>query len=183
MVVFPDVDFISDALAYSNSFFGKIVIGDNSALLMNAIDDLSGSSDLISIRSRGNFKRPFIVVDEIERQAEEETAQEVAVLNAQIAGFQNELQSILAQAKEGQEEVINSSIVKKKKELELNILQAQRQLREIKMKRRERTDRLGFSLEVINVTAVPGVVIVFAVVLGLWRSARRRHYISHASDA
>ena len=183
VAVFPDVDFISDALAYSNSFFGKIVIGDNSALLMNAIDDLSGSSDLISIRSRGNFKRPFIVVDEIERQAEEETAQEVAVLNAQIAGFQNELQSILAQAKEGQEEVINSSIVKKKKELELNILQAQRQLREIKMKRRERTDRLGFSLEVINVTAVPGVVIVFAVVLGLWRSARRRHYISHASDA
>jgi len=27
---------------------------------------LSGSSDLVSIRSRGNFKRPFVVVDEIE---------------------------------------------------------------------------------------------------------------------
>jgi ABC-type uncharacterized transport system involved in gliding motility auxiliary subunit len=183
VIVFADVDFMSDTLAYSNSFFGKVVIGDNSALLMNAIDDLSGSSDLISIRSRGNFKRPFLVVDEIERQAEEKTAQEVAMINAQIAGFQSELQSIVSQAEQGQEELINDSIVRKKKELELNILQAQRQLREIKAKRRERTDRLGFSLEVINVMAVPSVVIVFALILGLWRSVRRRYYISHASNA
>lgn len=183
VIVFADVDFISDTLAYSNSFFGKVIMGDNSALLMNAIDDLSGSSDLISIRSRGNFKRPFDVVDEIERQAEEKTAQEVAIINAQITGFQSELQSIVSQAEQGQEELINDSIVRKKKELELNILQAQRQLREIKAKRRERTDRLGFSLEVISIMAVPSVVIVFALILGLWRSVRKRYYISHASDA
>jgi ABC-type uncharacterized transport system involved in gliding motility auxiliary subunit len=64
VVVFSDVDFISDNMAYQNSFFGKMVVGDNSTLLTNAIDDLSGSGDLVSIRSRGNFKRPFVVVDE-----------------------------------------------------------------------------------------------------------------------
>ena len=31
--------------------------------------------------------------------------------------------------------------------------------------------------------AVPGVIMVIAVGLGIWRGARRRHYISHASDA
>ncbi|MHC4489365.1 MAG: Gldg family protein [Planctomycetota bacterium] len=106
VVVFADVDFISDGLAYQDSFFGKLVVGDNSALMLNTIEDLSGSSELVSIRSRGNFKRPFVVVDEIESQAEAETAEEVAKINAQIAGFQGELQSILASAKEGQEEVI-----------------------------------------------------------------------------
>jgi ABC-2 type transport system permease protein len=183
VVVFADVDFISDNMAYQNSFFGKMIVGDNSTLMQNAVDDLSGSSDLVSIRSRGNFKRPFVVVDEIERQAEAETAEEVDKINMQIAGFQNELQSIVASAQKGQEEVIGSSIVQKKQDLELKILQAQRQVREIKLSRLDRTNRLKISLEVINMGAVPGMVIWFGVVLGLRRSMRKSYYISHASDA
>ena len=183
VVVFSDVDFVSDNMAYQNSFFGKIVVGDNSTLMLNAIDDLSGSSDLVSIRSRGNFKRPFVVVDEIERQAEAETAEEVEKINMQIAGFQGELQSIVASAKEGQEEVIGSSIVKKKQELELKILQAQRQLRQVKMTRRERIERLGNELRQANMLGAPVVILIIAIVLGVRRSVRKRHYISHASDA
>jgi ABC-type uncharacterized transport system involved in gliding motility auxiliary subunit len=183
VVVFSDVDFISDNMAYQNSFFGKIVVGDNSTLMLNAIDDLSGSSDLVSIRSRGNFKRPFVVVDEIERQAEAETAEEVEKINMQIAGFQGELQSIVASAKEGQEEVIGSSIVKKKQELELKILQAQRQLRQVKMTRRERIERLGNELRQANMLGAPVVILIIAIVLGVRRNVRKRHYISHASDA
>ncbi len=183
VVVFADVDFISDAMAYGESFFGKVVVGDNSALLLNAIDDLSGSSDLVSIRSRGNFRRPFIVVDEIERQAEEATAEEVNKIDAQIAIFQSQLQSIIASAKEGQQEVIGSSILQKKKEVELKIHQAQRQLREVKMKRREQIERLGRKLQYHNTSAVPLATLVVAVVLGTRRTVRKRHYISHASDA
>jgi len=183
VVVFSDVDFISDALAYQDSFFGKMVVGDNSTLMLNAIDDLSGSSDLVSIRSRGNFKRPFVVVDEIERQAEAETAEEVEEINAQIAGFQSELQSIVSSAKEGQEEVIGGSIMKKKQEVELKIHQAQRQLRQVKMTRRERIERLGNRLRQANMLGAPTVILVIAIVLGIRRSARKRHYISHASDA
>ncbi|UCC97763.1 MAG: Gldg family protein [Phycisphaerales bacterium] len=183
VVVFSDVDFITDNMAYQNSFFGKMVVGDNSTLLTNAIDDVSGSGDLVSIRSRGNFKRPFVVVDEIERQAEAETAEEVEKINLQIAGFQGELQSIISSAKEGQEEVIGSSIVQKKKELELKILQAQRQLRQVKMTRRERIERLGNRLRQANMLGAPMVILIIAIVLGLRRSVRKRHYISHASDA
>lgn len=183
VVVFSDVDFITDNMAYQNSFFGKMVVGDNSTLLMNAIDDLSGSSDLVSIRSRGNFKRPFMVVDEIEKQAEAETAEEVDKINLQIAGFQGELQSVVASAKPGQEEVIGSSIVQKKKELELKILQAQRQLRQVKMTRRERIEQLGNRLRQANMLGAPAVILFIAILLGLRRGMRKRHYISHASDA
>jgi len=183
VVVFADVDFISDLVAYRSSFFGRIVIGDNSALMLNTIEDLSGSSELISIRSRGNFSRPFVVVDEIERQAEAETAEEEAKINAEIAGFQSELNSILASAKEGEEEVIGSSILKTKKDVELKIHQAQRQLRRVKMKRRERIEHLGNMLRNFNMLTAPTVILVIAVVLAVRRSVRKRHYISHASDA
>jgi ABC-type uncharacterized transport system involved in gliding motility auxiliary subunit len=183
VVVFADVDFISDGLAYQDSFFGKLVVGDNSALMLNTIDDLSGSSDLVSIRSRGNFKRPFVVVDEIESQAEAETAEEVAKINAQIAGFQGQLQSILSSAKKGQEEVIGSTIVQKKQAVELKIHQAQRQLNEVKLQRRERIEHLGNTLRQANMFVAPTVILIIALVLGVRRSVRKRHYISHASDA
>ena len=42
----------------------------NGDFAINALDNLSGSSDLISVRSRGQFARPFVRVNEI-RQASE----------------------------------------------------------------------------------------------------------------
>jgi ABC-2 type transport system permease protein len=185
VAVFADVDFISDLAAYQRSFFGfgKNVVGDNSALMLNTIEELSGSSELISIRSRGNFRRPFIKVDEIEKQAEAETAAEEAKINAEIAGFQKELNNILASAKQGQEGVIGSSILQKKKEVELKIHQAQRQLRNVKMKRRERIEHLGNTLRNFNMLTAPTVILIIAVALAIRRSVRKRHYISHASDA
>jgi ABC-2 type transport system permease protein len=184
VIVFADVDFMSDRFAYNrNLFFGIIIVGDNSALAMNAVDDLGGSSELISIRSRGNFKRPFEIVDRIEAQAEAQTAEEETKINAEIAGFENELQSILASAKQGQEEIIGSSILQKKTELELKILQARKQLRQVKMKRRQNIESLGNKLRNFNMLTAPGVILVIAVILGARRNAKKRRYISHASDA
>ena len=183
VAVFADVDFISDTIAYQNAFFGKMVVGDNSALVLNTIDDLSGSGDLVSIRSRGNFKRPFVVVDEIERQAEEDTREEVEKINAQIAGFQNELQSILSSAKAGEEEVIGSSILQKQRDIELKQRRAQQQLNEVKLKKREQMEHLGNVLRGFNMLMTPAVILVIAIVLGIRRSVKKRHYISHASDA
>ena len=65
----------------------------------------------------------------------------------------------------------------------MKIYEAQRDLRAVKAKRRERIEELGNSLRRLNMAAIPGVIMVIAVILGIWRGARRRHYISHASDA
>jgi len=185
VAVFSDVDFITDMLAYAATPFGlKAVMGDNSALLINAIEELCGSGDLISIRSRGNYKRPFTVVDKVEREAEEETSNEMAVLNTQIEGFNQDLQKLVSAAKgEDEQALVGSDIIQKRRALELRIHNAQRQLRGVQAKRRERIEQLGSSLEMLDIGAVPSVVMVIALVLGVWRSVRRRHYISHASDA
>jgi len=160
-----------------------IVIGDNSALLMNAVDDLAGSSDLISIRSRGNFQRPFVVVNDIEAQAEAETVDEVDKLNAEIAGVEEELKTLLTSKNEKEKQIIGSSIVQKTRDLELKKLQAQRQLREVRMKKRQRIEHLGNVLRNFNMLAAPAVILLIAVVLATRRSVMKRHYISHASDA
>ncbi|MGA2679884.1 MAG: Gldg family protein [Sedimentisphaerales bacterium] len=184
VVVFSDVDFISNSLAYyRNQLFGNIVVGDNSALLMNTIDDLSGSTDLISIRSRGNFQRPFTVVDQIEKKAEAATADEVAKLNAEITGFEEELKTLITSANEKEKQVIGSSIAQKTKDLELKKLKARQQLREVKMQKRQQIEKLGNNLRAFNMLAAPAVILLIAVALGIRRSVMKRHYISHASDA
>jgi ABC-type uncharacterized transport system involved in gliding motility auxiliary subunit len=184
VVVFSDVDFISNSLAYyRNQLFGNIVVGDNSGLLMNTIDDLSGSTDLISIRSRGNFQRPFAVVDKIEEKAEAKTADEVAKLNAEIAGFENELRTLVNSANEKEKQVISSSLAAKTKDLELKKLKARRQLLEVKMQKRQQIEALGNKLRAFNMLAAPAVILLIAIVLGIRRSVMKRHYISHASDA
>jgi ABC-type uncharacterized transport system involved in gliding motility auxiliary subunit len=171
-------------LAYRDFYvFGKVPNADNAALILNTIDDLGGSSDLISIRSRGNFRRPFVVVDRIEREAEAETAKELAAIEVKIAGFNRELQSILASAKQGQEEVIGSSIMQKRRELELEIQRANSEKRVIQMKRRERIDSLGGKLQSANTLIAPAVILIIAIVVSVRRSIRKRHYISHTSDA
>jgi ABC-2 type transport system permease protein len=183
VVVFADVDFISDIVAYRQTIFGLAVVGDNNTLMINAIEDLAGSANLISIRSRGNFQRPFTVVDEIEARAETETAEEEAKINTEIAGFQQELSSILSTSRDKEAGIIETSILEKKKDLELKIHEAQRRLRGIKNKKRKSIEYLGVRLR--NFCTLPGpiVTLIIAIVLGIRRAVMRRHHISHASDA
>jgi len=183
VAVFADVDFMSDILAYRNSFFGTMIVGDNSAMLVNTIDDLCGSDELISIRSRGNFRRPFVVVDQIETQADAQTAEQESKINAEIEGFQNELKTILSSAQQGQEEVIGSSILQKRKELELKIVEAKKQLQGIKKVKLQRKEALGNKLRNFNMLAAPAVILAIAIILGVYRSTRKRSCVSHASDA
>jgi len=184
VVIFSDVDFISDLIAYQRAFLGmQVAVDNNSDLLLNAVDELGGSSELIGIRSRGNFQRPFEVVERIRAEAEKETADAEAGINAEIAGFQEELQKIASVGESGDEKLVEASILEKKKDLELKIRQAQRRLRQVQMKRRERIDALGNTLRNINMLLAPSVILVIAVIMHVRRRVMHRHYVSHASDA
>jgi ABC-2 type transport system permease protein len=183
VVVFADVDFISDAMAYQSNPLFTMMVGDNSALLMNAIDELCGSSELISVRSRGNMRRPFTVVEKIEKKAEKETAGEAEQLNTEIAGFEEQLKKLITSQNEQEKQIIGGSIVQKIKDLELKKINARNKLRKVNMKKREQIERLGNELRAFNMLAAPAVILLVAIALGIRRSIMKRHYISHASDA
>ncbi|MHC4636613.1 MAG: Gldg family protein [Planctomycetota bacterium] len=183
VIVFADVDFISDIGAYENTVFGKMVVGDNAALMMNSVEELTGSSDLISIRSRGNFKRPFTVVDEIEKEEEEATAKEEMAINDEIKSLEAELNTLRSSAQQGQEDVVGDTMLAKIKEFELKIHEAERRKQVVKMKRREKIEALGRVLQNSNMLITPAITLLIAMVLGIRRSIRKRHYISHASDS
>jgi len=185
VIVIADVDFISDFddVAYLDTVFGKATISNNSDFLLNAIEYLGGSGDLIGIRSRGNFQRPFVVVEEIRAQAEEDTAQEIARRNAEIEALRRDLEKIVASAKKGEESIVAASVEEKRREAALKIRKAERELHDIRRKRFDKIEQLGNTLQNLNTWVAPAGTLLIAIFLSIRRSLLRRRYVSHASDA
>lgn len=183
IVIFSDVDFITDQAAYDETFFGKIALGDNANIVLNAIDSLGGSADLIAVRSRGEVTRGFEVVDAIETEAEKSVQQQENAINAEIAAYRQELEKILSSAQQGQEEVIGSSILQKKAELEMKKHEAEMRLREVRRNAYQGIENLGDRLRNLNTLPGPILILLLAVIIGIYRSTKKKHYVSHKSDA
>jgi ABC-type uncharacterized transport system involved in gliding motility auxiliary subunit len=184
VVVLADVDMLSDLVAYRRTIFGVSPVGDNSTFILNTLEDLSGSSALISIRSRGNFNRPFTRVDKIEAKAEAETADEEARVMAKIQGFEQQLNEKIRSI-EGDDKgaLIGQTIIEEKKKIELELRQAESQLRDIKMDKRLQVEKIKSKLWLFCTLPGPALMLLIAVLLGVYRSVKRRRYISHASDS
>lgn len=184
VVVVADVDFISDMVAYQRTFFGLATVGDNSAFVLNALESLSGSERLISIRSRGSYERPFTVVTDIETQAEEETLEETRAIEAQVKGFETQLnEKLRSLGDDSRGELINQTILEEKKEIELQLREAEKRLRDIKMQKRKRVETLKERMRFYCTVPGPILILLVATGLGVYRSVKRKHYVSHASDS
>ena len=62
-------------------------------------------------------------------------------------------------------------------------LELERELRNTKNARREKIENLGQKVKLMNLLSAPGIILIIAIVLGIYRNVKRRHYISHASDS
>ncbi len=183
ILVFSDVDMISDILAYRNVFFGMAQVGDNAPLVFNALEYLANSNDLIAIRSRGRVARPFVVVDKIEREAETATADQVTAINDRLKDYQDKLSKLGESADEGNTKLIAGEVVAERKKVEDDIRKAKRELRELNATKRARIEALGMRLEMHNMIWAPAAVLLIAILLAVLRSIRARRYAARrASD-
>ena len=155
MVVISDVDFLNDRFAFQSNMFGLAAINDNSKLVLNALELLAGSSDLMSIRSKSKVVRSFDRIDAIEREAEGRTADKVEMINGKIARFTQELEQLSGAATRENISLIRSEGVRKRQDLEKQIALLRGELRDVKRLGRERVEFIGQILELINTLLVP----------------------------
>ena len=75
IVIFADTDMLSDRLwVQVAQFLGQRIpqpFANNGDIVINTLDNLSGSADLVSIRSRGTYSRPFTRVLNLQRKADD----------------------------------------------------------------------------------------------------------------
>ena len=161
VIIFSDIDFIHDQNAFRQTMFGVAAINDNSKLFLNAVENLSGSTDLMSIRSKGKFSRSFDVIDAIEFEAEKNTQAKVNQINGQIKRFSSELNQL---GRSGESvALIKNEGIKKKKALSKKIVELKRELREVKRMGREKVEGIGIMLQYLNTIMVPLILLIIGI--------------------
>ena len=169
IIIISDVDFIHNQFAFKETLFGLALSNDNADLFLNSVENLSGSKDLLSIRSKGAKNRNFKVIDEIEIAADKETAQTVDRINASITKAQVELNELGARVDEENLAVIKSAALSKKKELDKKLAFYKGQLREVKRQGREKIEGIGRFFQYLNTLLIPILLILGGITYNLMR--------------
>ena len=177
ILLFADTDWLQDRYSVRRlNFLGMDAIqplNDNLNLLGNAVEFMSGSRDLISIRGKGNSLRPFLVVDRIERQAQIEYQQKYDEINAEVQEFEARIRELQSQQRESNTLILTPELRKEIQELNENAAEKRRERREVRKKLREKVENLGFTLAVSNLTVIPLLVFAAGVIFFIRRHKRK----------
>lgn len=180
VVVVADADMLADHFWVEvRDFLGQrmaIPQADNAGFVVNALENLSGGEALAGLRGRGVVERPFDRVAAIRRDAEQRFRQKEEGLVAKLQDLQQKLAKVETKGSDGaQQQVILSDA--EKAEIEKfrgEMLTVRRELRDVKSALRRDIDRLGGWLKFFNIAAVPLLIGLGGLGLGMMRRRNGR---------
>lgn len=167
IVVVADSDLLQDDYYVSKQNFLGLdfskIFNDNLNFVLNATEVLTGSEDLIGIRSRGKFERPFVKVQELEKAAqakwlsrEQELVRKVEETNRTLKEF------------EQKKDLSQKFIISKEQEEEIRRFQEEKQriskeLKQVRRNLRSDIESLGAKLKFINIFLMPLLVSIAGI--------------------
>ncbi|MEC7204676.1 MAG: ABC transporter, partial [Pseudomonadota bacterium] len=187
LIVVADTDMLSNAFwVQAREFFGRrftVPVANNGDFVLNAVENLSGTSDLIGLRSRGTARRPFTKVKEMAKAAQEQFQAEEQQLMRQLEETEKKLVALQggpAGAPQGgaagQTQLTPEQEVEVEKFTE-EMLATRKALRQVRHNLKKDIEGLRNRLSFLNVALVPILVTVAAGGLGAARMRRRRRAV------
>jgi ABC-type uncharacterized transport system involved in gliding motility auxiliary subunit len=178
IVVFADTDMLSDRMwVQVAQFLGQRIpqpFANNGDLIINTLDNLSGGADLVSIRSRGRYSRPFTRVVNLQRAADDRLRVEESELTQRLADTEQKLAE-LNQDENGQVlGQITPEIQAEIDQFNAELVDTRRRLRDVQYQLTEDIEQLGTRLKAINTALVPVLLTLLLLVVGYVRSQRRK---------
>ncbi|MEJ2402235.1 MAG: Gldg family protein [Xanthomonadales bacterium] len=172
VLLFADTDLLSDRMwVQVQPIFGATAFADNGALAINAVDNMLGNRDLISIRTRATSARPFDRVEEIRVAAEQAYRATEERLQQELQETERRLTDLQAAKGENDLLVISDEQQDEIQRFMDRRLEIRRELRQVQHDLRRDIDRLDTRIKIINIVLVPAAVMVIALV---WAMRRRR---------
>ncbi|MYE01867.1 MAG: ABC transporter [Alphaproteobacteria bacterium] len=178
VIAVADVDMLADPMwmvegAMGDGRIGQ-VLSDNAAFFLNAVENMTGRDDLVSLRSRGSFQRPFTLVEDIRREAESKHRAKEKELLDRLEEALRRLNELERDPSAEQQVVLTTAQTGSLKTLRADVVRLRRELRDVQHRLRQDVEALTSQLEVVNIALVPALVALFAIVLAYARRARRR---------
>ena len=176
MVAVADSDLLADRLwTRTQNFFGRRLLqpwAGNGDFVVNAVEALAGSSDLISLRGRAGFSRPFHEVEALRRRAEEQFRLQEEALQARLQEADRNIRRLQQLKPAGEEELLTERQRAEIESFRAERLRVRRDLRLVRHELGRDIEALGFRLRLLNIWLMPFAVTLAA--LGLWAVQRRR---------
>lgn len=172
-----DTDMLSDRLwVRTQNFFGQKLLNafaNNGDFFVNTVDNLTGSSDLISIRGRGTSNRPFTRVEELKQVADDRFRAKERELQQELTDTERRLAELQSGKSKDQRFVLSPE---QQKELDIFLkhkLEIRKALREVRRQLDADIDALGSWLKFINIALVPILLTLGALGFLGWKAKRR----------
>ena len=177
IVIVADTDLLMDYMwVQTRELLGQKIaqaFANNGDFVANILDNLSGSSALISIRGRASFSRPFERVEALRRQADDRLRAKAMELQSQLQRTETKLTELQNKRNDQASLLLSPEQEQEIKRFTAEKTRARTELRETQRGLNVDIDRLDSRLKVINIAVAPLIV---AVVGGfvLWSRRRRR---------
>ena len=176
-IVVADTDMLADYMwVRQQSLFGQRIAqawANNGDFLWNALDNLGGSNDLISVRGRAAFTRPFERVEALRHSADDRFRAKEQELEQQLSATEQKLTAL-----ETQQPDKSAVILSAQQEAELQRFQAQKlrirkELRDVRLSLDQDITALSRRLKLLNIVIAPICVALVGLLAAFWK--RRRH--------
>ena len=167
VILVGDVDFLSDRLwVQRQNFLGQqltTAFASNGDFVINSLDNLSGSAELIGIRARGTYSRPFTRVEALRRDADAQFRQTEQLLQAELTETETRLAELqAARTDEGALLASPEQQAEVQRFLDQQI-RIRQDLRAVQRNLDQDIERLGVILQAINIVVVPLLLTLFAL--------------------
>ena len=179
-IVVADVDMLHQRfwLEVNESMGQRVMVpnANNGDFVVTALDYLSGSDALIGLRARGKSTRPFTLVQEIRKDAEQRFSDKEAQLQEKLVGAQNRLNELMSREADQSDTILQNNQKRALEESRTEIVGIRTELRDVQHELRKDIERLESWMKFFNIAAVPLLLgfatLVFTVVGRMRRRAR-----------
>lgn len=177
VIVVADTDLLTDRFwVQFQNFLGITVpsaLADNASFVINALDNLGGNHDLISLRSRSEYARPFARVEAIQHEAETKFRAREQALRTKLEQTESKLRELQKQKDEGSGLLLSAEQRQEIDTFRREQLKTRKELRAVQHDLRKNIERLGTILKFVNISMIPLLIGILAIVMAIYRVNRR----------
>ncbi|MGH7951222.1 MAG: GldG family protein [Limisphaerales bacterium] len=173
VILVGDADMLANdfSLREEDTPFGNFAteLNGNLSFAQNAIEQLSGNSNLISMRSRGVIDRPFTRIKKMEAVAETEYQSKIKDLQDSLAETQQRLSQLQSAPSKDQRVILSPQQMTEIQNFQTKEADVQKQLKQVQKNLRHDVDALQTHVAWINIAAMPILVSAFGIGLAVWK--------------
>ena len=176
-VIVADTDILHEGLwAEIRNVNGEQLLvpyAGNSDFVINAVENLSGGDALLGLRSRGDSKRPFLMVEQIQLEAERKFRAEQEKLAKELEETQKRIEGLTSRESGSGEAILTAEEKTAIAEFRRKMIDIRHDLRNVQHALRKDIDALDAWLKFLNIAAIPLILGFAALVIAVARRMSR----------